>query len=410
MRIGIFTDTYPPYINGVSTSVYMLQKGLEKKGHKVYIVTVNTEKMKYDFESDNIIRIPGIPIGIYDYRLTGFYPLKPISTIKSWNLDVIHTHTEFGVGTFARIIAKQFDIPIVHTYHTMYEDYIHYLTKGYFDKSSKKIVEYLTNFYCDKTADALVVPGEKPKDLFVNKYGYKKDIHVIPTGIEIDRFYKEKVDETKVNKLKEKYKILKDDFVMIFVGRIAKEKSVDFLIDCQKDLRKKIKNSKLIIVGDGPDAEGFKEDIKKEKLESEIIFTGKVPWDDVPQYYQLADIFVTASDTETQGLTIMESMASGLVTVCRKDEAFEETIVDEKDGFFFENKKEYKELITKLYYDRELLEKMSKNARIDAEMHSIDHFADSILKVYRMVLKNKKPKFKFWKKIANKFKKKKGEQ
>ena len=126
MRIGIFTDTYPPYINGVSTSIVMLKNALEKQGHQVFVVTVNADKMSYKYEDNNkIIRLPGVPIGIYDYRLTGIYPLKAINKIKKWHLDVIHSHTEFGVGTFARIIAKQFCIPLVHTYHTMYEDYVH---------------------------------------------------------------------------------------------------------------------------------------------------------------------------------------------------------------------------------------------------------------------------------------------
>ena len=139
MRIGIFTDTYTPFINGVTTSVLMLKKALERRGHIVYIVTVNAENMKYQIEDNGrVVRIPGIPIGIYDYRLTGIYPIKSIRMIKKWNLDVIHSQTEFGIGTFARIISKQLNIPLVHTYHTMYEDYVHYITKGHFNKSSKK--------------------------------------------------------------------------------------------------------------------------------------------------------------------------------------------------------------------------------------------------------------------------------
>ena len=127
MRIGIFTDTYPPFINGVSTSIVSLEKALKEEGHEVFIVTVNPDNLSYRYENEEkIIRIPGIPIGIYDYRLTGIYPLKAISKIKEWHLDIIHSHTEFGIGTFARILAKQLDIPLVHTYHTMYEDYIHY--------------------------------------------------------------------------------------------------------------------------------------------------------------------------------------------------------------------------------------------------------------------------------------------
>ena len=148
MKIGIFSDTYTPYINGVTTSIVMLKNALEKKGHTVYIVTVNNEDFHFKYEEDErTIRLAGVPIGIYDYRLTGIYPLKAINKIKKWDLDVIHSQTEFGVGTFARIIAKQFNIPLVHTYHTMYEDYIHYITHGYFNKSSKKLVEYFTIFY-----------------------------------------------------------------------------------------------------------------------------------------------------------------------------------------------------------------------------------------------------------------------
>ena len=170
MRIGLFTDTYPPFINGVSTSIAMLESALRKLGHDVYVVTVNPDNMSYDFDSDeHIIRLPGIPIGIYDYRLTGIYPLKAINKIKEWNLDIIHSHTEFGVGTFARIMAKQLDIPIVHTYHTMYEDYVHYITKGHFDAASKKALEYFTKFYCDKTVTELIVPTKKTYDLFKKK-------------------------------------------------------------------------------------------------------------------------------------------------------------------------------------------------------------------------------------------------
>ena len=191
MRIGIFTDTYPPYINGVSTSVAMLQGALEKKGHEVFIVTVNADNMSYKYENENrIIRIPGIPIGIFDYRLTGIYPLRAIEKIRKWNLDVIHSHTEFGVGTFARILAKQLDIPLVHTYHTMYEDYIHYITKGHFDRSSKKIVEYLTMFYCDKTAKELIVPSRKTYNLFKEKYHVEKEVRIVQQELKSNGFLK----------------------------------------------------------------------------------------------------------------------------------------------------------------------------------------------------------------------------
>ena len=105
MRIGLFTDTYPPFINGVSTSVLMLKSGLENLGHEVFVVTVNSESFSYK-EEKNILMIPSIPIGIFDYRITGIYSMKARRIIKKWKLDVIHSHTEFGIGTFARLISK----------------------------------------------------------------------------------------------------------------------------------------------------------------------------------------------------------------------------------------------------------------------------------------------------------------
>ena len=200
MRIGIFTETYTPYISGLVTSEVMLKNALEKLGHEVYVVTANLESFKYEYdENEKVLRIPGVPTGIYDSRLTSIYPIQAVNKIKSWKLDVIHSQTEFAIGTFARIFAKQYNIPLVHTYHTMYEDYIHYVTKGYFDGPSKKIVEYLTKFYCDKTATELIVPTKKAYDLFKEKYKVDKNVHIIPTGIEIERFYKEKIELSKIN-------------------------------------------------------------------------------------------------------------------------------------------------------------------------------------------------------------------
>ena len=220
----------------------LYKNALEKLGHEVYVVTANMESFTHDYdEKKRIYKIPGIPTGIYDSRLTGIYPIKAIKTIKEWNLDIIHSQTEFAIGTFARIFAKQYDIPIVHTYHTMYEDYVHYITKGYFEGASKKIVEYLTKFYCDRTIDELIVPTKKTYDLFKEKYKYDRNVHIIPTGIEIDRFYKEKINKDKLKNLKNKLNLNDNDLVALFVGRVASEKSIDFLIENHTKILKKNK-------------------------------------------------------------------------------------------------------------------------------------------------------------------------
>ena len=385
MRIGIFTDTYPPYINGVSTSIKMLENALIKKGHKVFIVTVNPEAMSYQIDKNGrVIRIPGIPVGIYDYRLTSIYPIRAVNKIKEWDLDVIHSQTEFGIGTFARVIGKQFDIPVVHTYHTMYEDYVHYITKGYFDTASKKVVEYLTKFYCDKTTKELIVPTKKTYDLFKEKYKYDRNVHIIPTGIEIERFYKEKISLDKKNNLRSELNISSTDILITFVGRIAEEKSIDFLINNHMPIVRKNKNAKLLIIGDGPDLEKYKELAKKNKIEDNVIFTGKVPWNDIAVYYSISDIFVTASHTETQGLTVIEAMAASLPVLALDDESFRNVVIDGLTGYLFRGKKDYVNKLDSLVSDKDLRVNMGNQGRINSETYSSKYFAERVLHVYKL--------------------------
>ena len=390
MRIGLFTDTYPPFINGVSTSVQMLKTALEKKGHTVYLVTVNDSSIKFDYnEEEHILKIAAIPIGLYDYRLSRIYPVTMINLIKSWNLDIIHSHTELGIGIFARIFAKQFNIPLVHTYHTMYKDYTHYVTHGYFDKSSKKIVEYLTKFFCDTTAKELIVPTTKTYKLLKDSYKLEKNIHIIPTGIEVDRFFSENIDKKAESSLKKSLNITKKDTVIIFVGRLAQEKNIEFLIKNHKKIIRNKPNIKLMIVGDGPDREKLENYASELGIEDNVIFTGKVAWEDIPYYYHVSDIFATASTSETQGLTVVEAMAANLPAVCIDDEAFQGTIVDQLNGFIFKDEKEYCDLILKLNKSVKEREKIGNQGRIQAQHLSSSQYSENVLVVYNIAIKNK---------------------
>lgn len=396
MRIGIFSEAYTPYISGLVTSEVMLKKALEAQGHEVYVVTANLESFKYEYdEKERILRVPGIPTGIYDSRFTSIYPVRAVNKIKSWKLDVIHSQTEFAIGTFARILAKQYNIPLVHTYHTMYEDYIYYITKGYFDKSSKKLVEYLTKFYCDTTATELIVPTEKIYKLFKEKYKFDKNINIIPTGIEVERFFKEKQNENDINDLRKSLNIAKKDFILLFIGRLAEEKNIEFLIECQKKLIKTNNNIKLVIVGDGPDKEKYENYSKELGLDKHVIFTGKVAWKDIPCYYHISNLFVTASKTETQGLTVIEAMASNITPVCMKDEAFQSMVTEDLNGVFFETQEEYIKQIERLYKNKKELEKLNKQARIQAETYSSKFYAERVLEVYKRAINEKKQENRF---------------
>ncbi len=405
MRIGIFSETYTPYISGLVTSELMLKNALEKNGHEVYVVTANLSSFKYEYDSlEKVLKIPGIPTGIYDSRLTSIYPIKAINMIKSWDLDVIHSQTEFAIGTFARLFAKQYNIPIVHTYHTMYEDYIYYITKGHFDKSSKKLLEYLTKFYCDKTITELIVPTKKAYDLFKKKYNVERNIHIIPTGIEVERFYREKISLKDISLLRQRYNLSKKDFVAIFVGRIAEEKNIPFLIRVVKMLKDDYPNFKLVIIGDGPDKDEYMKFTCDMGCDNNIIFTGKVSWDDVPLYYSLGNVFISASQSETQGLTIVEAMASSLPSLCIDDESFRNTVIDGLNGYLFKDEEECCDIIVKVMKDKRLLSSLMTGARNSADKHSSKYFALAVMDVYLMAINNQNKKleshfFDFMKKV-----------
>ena len=354
MRIGIFTDTYLPYVSGLVTSELMLKESLEKMGHEVYVVTMNLENLKYKYDKENkVIYIPGVPTKIYETRLTTFYSPRAFNQIRKWKLDIIHTQTEFSVGTFGRIVSKQLDIPLVHTYHTMYEDYIYYLTKGYFDKPSKKLIEYLTRFYCDTTVSELIVPTKKIYNIFKEKYNPDEIINIIPTGMDIDRF-----------------------------------SNVDKLITEFSKLIDKIPNIKLLLVGDGPDLEELQELVKKLDIENYVIFVGKVPIDKVQNYYHLMDVFSTFSTTETQGLTVLEALASSVPVVAIKDDSFEGVIKNNKNGYLFTRNIDFINYIYKLYSDKSLYKKLSCD-------NSSDAFGQKVYSVYLNSIKNYKKGLEF---------------
>lgn len=391
MRIGIFSDTYTPFINGVSTSIVCLKKALEKKGHEVYVVTVNNEKMGYSYdEKERVMRIPALKAGIYDYRLSMIYSFKAKKKIKELNLDVIHSQTEFGIGTFARLVAMELDIPIVHTYHTLYEEYLNSLTKNKIKYMVNGFVEYLAEYYCDSSIGELIVPTAKTKEIFKKQYKFKREVHVIPNGIDLDKFSIENINKKELEKIKKQYGIKDTDFVIMYVGRLGPEKNIPFLARAQKQIVKKHKNCKLVIVGEGP----MKNELEKitSSIRENVIFTGKIPQSDIQYYYRLADVFATASKFETQGLTVIEALASGVCALCILDDSFKDALIDNVNGNFFETEKEYVDLVDKLMTDEKLLNKYKKNAIKTANEHSYLTFGDKVLEVYELAIKNNKEK------------------
>lgn len=389
MRIGLFTEVYFPYVSGVVTSVDSLKRGLEKKGHEVFIITTSTDDIRYKIEDDgHLIRIPAIKIGIKGVRIATPIHKKTLKYLKNCNLDIIHTQTEFGVGTFGKIIAKKLRIPHVHTFHSLYErsNNINYITHGLFPNLSLKFLQkYMNNFF-NKDIRKIIVPSSKTEESLRNFYKVKNEIIVIPNGIELNNFYKENYLESDINNLKKKYKIANKDFVILYVGRLGIEKNIEFLIKNHLEIIKKNKNIKLLLVGGGDYIKNLTKVIDEYGLNDYIIATGGIPHNDIGIYYQLGDVFATASTFETQGLTNVEALASSIPVVCINDKSFTEVVIDNYNGLIFNNDKEYIEKILAIAKDRKKLKMMKLNARMSISKFSVDKFSEDVISCYLKVI------------------------
>ncbi|MDR1539092.1 MAG: glycosyltransferase family 4 protein [Clostridiales bacterium] len=377
MNIGIFTDTYYPHINGVVTSTRMLEKELNKRGHQVFIFTVSDPHVTY--AAPRVFRLPSMPFAFLPtHRVTFLYSPKLLVNIKRFHLDIVHTQTEFPMGIFGKIVSEFYKTPMVHTYHTMYEDYVHYVANGHL--ITPKMAQQYSRVFCNR-AKVVIAPAEKTRD-YLEDSGVIRPIHVIPTGLDFRPFAKENFQESQKAELRAELGIGSQDPVIVTVGRVAKEKSIDVLINQMPKLIEKLPNAKFVIVGPGPMLEQLKSQAAALGVKDSVIFTGEKPWESIPLYYQLGDVFAMASTSETQGLTYIEAMASKIPVVVKRDRSVEGVIIHGETGYCFEKDEDAADLLYRALTNREeakfLAEKcFERNSHLSAE-----EFAKKVEEVY----------------------------
>ncbi|RRD40654.1 glycosyltransferase family 4 protein [Leptotrichia sp. OH3620_COT-345] len=382
MRVGIFTDTYRPQVNGVVSSILTLEKELRKKGHKVYIIT--TTDPDAPTVEPNVLRVPSLEFKpLPQYRLGMLYSSRIIKKIKRLELDIIHSQTEWGVGTFARFAAINLEIPLVHTYHTLYEYYTHYITKGHFTVPAKKLAAAISKFYCEK-CNELIVPTRKVEDILYS-YDVDKNMNIIPTGIELDKFYRENYTDEEIKFMRESFGVQDSDFLCVYIGRIAKEKSLDVLIDMFSKISEE--EFKFMIVGRGPIVDELKTQAQKLGINDRVIFAGEVPHDKVPVYYQIGDVFLNASISETQGLTFIEAMAAKTPVNARYDLNLEDLLVKNEAGLVYKNEEEFINNIRLLKENKEFREKIIQNAYNVSQNFTAEKFGERVEEVYKKTIK-----------------------
>lgn len=385
MRVGLFTDAYLPDINGVVSSVATLKKALEDLGHTVFVIS-NHKGTKISFE-DHILRLPGLEVKkFYGYKMSSPLQFRADAYIEKMDLDVVHIQTEAGIGMYGRQMAKKLHIPIVYTYHTLYEDYTHYINPLDFDsieKLGKSFVRTMSRVLANGS-QAVIAPSEKTKQALI-QYGVIAPIYIVPTGLDLSEYDRKNLDEEKIQSIRNEFGFTKDDHVVVFVGRIAKEKAIEIPIEAVS--LSKDEHLRLVIVGGGTDMNYYQEYAKKLGVSDRVYFTGKIDKSQIAYYYAAFDCFVSASLSETQGMTYIEALASGLLVFGRRDEVLKDLIDEGKSGYYFDDAKELEEKWND-FFSRSIEERndlreycVSKTA-----LYTEDMFAHKALSVYSQAI------------------------
>jgi len=382
MRIAFFTNCYKPLINGVVTSITSLKEAYEKKGHKTYVFAPRVED--YIDEEKNIFRYRSVNLTKkvkYPIALPLSFRAKKV--ITEFNPDIIHIHHPFLLSSMAMIYGKKLGIPKILTLHTQYEQYAYYVSPIP-EIITKEAIKMVISNLADKT-DCITTPSASMKKIIEN-YGIKNRIEVIPNAIELNSF-REK-NELKCSEIRKKYNMKKDDKIILFVGRVAPEKSIDKIIKALAIIKKgNISKEKLLIVGDGPVMDELKQLVRTLEVEEDVIFTGNVDYKDIKNYYNIAYTFVIASTTEVNPLVIIEALASGIPVLAIKAMGAVDILTDGLDGLLVDNDIEkLADALEKIIKEPELREKLSLGALKTSKKYSIDTISERMLNLYREII------------------------
>ena len=382
MRIAFFTNCYKPLVNGVVTSIVSLKEAYERKGNEVYIFAPKVED--YVDQEKNVFRYRSVSLtSKVKYPLPIPLSFRAKKVITEFNPDIIHIHHPFLLSSPAIMYAKKLGIPKILTLHTQYEQYAYYvdpIPRKLTQEAIKRVIPNLAN-----KIDCITTPSASMKDL-IKGYGITKRIEVITNAIRLTSF-REK-DDLKCLEIRKKYNLKEKDKIILFVGRITQEKSIDKIIEALAIIKRKgVMGVKLVIVGSGLALEGLKELAVSIGVGKDVIFTGNVDYKDVKHYYKIGYTFATTSTTEVNPLTIIESLASGLPVLAIRAPWAVDIFTDGVDGLLTDNDVEqFANALEKLIKEPELREKLSQGALKTSEQYSINVISERMLNLYREVI------------------------
>lgn len=385
MKIGIFTECYKPVMNGVSVSIETFKKGLEERGHEVFIFAPDNN----DAESEpNVFRFPAVVDPrkrVYPFLVPSIEIQKtylPIDVIKQ--LDVIHAQHMFTAGRLARYAAKRYNKPLIYTYHTLIAEYTHYL--GLLSPLVKIYLKNMSKRFCN-SCDQIITPSKSMKKILL-KYKVKAPIEVIMTGIDPGAY--KRVSRSAGQRLRKEYEIDPKDKILLYLSRIAKEKNIDFLLRAFKKISHNYPKCHLVLAGGGPEEDWCRARIKQYRIQNSVTMTGMVPKEEANELFGMADIFTFPSITETQGIVVAEAMASGTPPVAVGRMGPTDLINDGEDGYLTKlNIQDFSEKVLKLLKNDTLRKHFAEKGLERVDEFSTETSTNKLIKLYEKVIEKK---------------------
>lgn len=380
MNIAFFSEVYLPILNGVVVSIQTYKKALEDMGHKVSIFTPGFRHVK---KEAGVFRYYSMPYpSKTDYRLCFPFPSSVFRSLVECRPDIIHTHSPFFTGYYGLRASRRLHVPFVFTFHTQYWEYAHYvpLPQAPVRDAAKKWSRIFCNW-----CDGIVAPSRKIMDV-LKELRVLPPIETVPTGISMEEI-------KKAGELKHgiTLKIPENKFLLMTAGRLAKEKNFSFLFSALAPLFKENAGVHLVVMGGGPEEDALKHLCRKLDVEKHVTFTGHIPKADVLKLLHHGNLFVFASKTETQGIVILEAMASGLPVVAVRATGVDEVVDDGVQGTLCDDdEKSFRDNVRKLMKDRAARERMRAAAEKKAKEYSADALAETLVSFYEKLIKDKK--------------------
>ena len=304
-----------------------------------------------------------------------------LDDVFAWHPDLVHSQCEFFTMVYAKKVSRKLHIPLVHTCHTDFDEYGVHFTK------SDRLWKWLTSTSIPKLLkriDHIICPTQKTHDLLVG-YGVKNPIETFPSGVDLG-VYRQSLSEDERFRLRTDLGFEPEDTVFVSVCRLSEEKKVDESIEHFASLHKECPATKLLIVGDGTMRHALESQVQDAGLCDAIRFIGNVKSDEVWKYYKAADIFISSSLSETQGLTYIEALACGIPIVCRRDQALDISLIPGVNGFDFTDDESFKKAVLPLIDNPDMRAAFGKAAADSVEKFSLETFAANLLRVFNTVL------------------------